>query len=294
MAKKNTVNEVKGALKSAANTAPVTKDNSLKGLVERMEPEILKALPSMVDPVRFGRTIQTALSSNPKLQECTQGSFLGAMMTAAQLGLEVNNALGQAYLIPYKNRGVMECQFQLGYKGLIELCYRSGRISTIQAFSVYEKDEFSYTLGLHPDIHHIPSLDDDRGKLTHVYAIYHTKDGAHGFEVMSVGEVEKHAKQHSTSYRSGYSSPWKDNFEAMAKKTVVKRVLNYAPKSIELARQISADNTIKTVPTSPSLIEDVDVLDMQNEISFEVEEGDEDVAPFLTNEDINFEQETLL
>lgn len=87
-----------------------TRDTSLKGLIKAMEPEIKKALPSVITPERFTRMVFTALSSTPKLQQCTPQSFLGAMMQAAQLGLEPNTPLGQAYLIPYGN----VCQFQLG------------------------------------------------------------------------------------------------------------------------------------------------------------------------------------
>ena len=86
------------------------KDTSLKGLIKAMEPEIKKALPSVITPERFTRMVFTALYSTPKLQQCTPQSFLGAMMQAAQLGLEPNTPVGQAYLIPYGN----VCQFQLG------------------------------------------------------------------------------------------------------------------------------------------------------------------------------------
>ena len=114
------------------------KDNSMVGLIRRMEPQIRKALPSVITPERFTRMVLTALSSSPKLQACTPMSFMGAMMQAAQLGVEPNTPLGQAYLIPYG--GV--CQFQLGYKGLIDLAYRSGEVSSIQAHEVHENDVF--------------------------------------------------------------------------------------------------------------------------------------------------------
>lgn len=97
-----------------------------------------KALPSVITPERFTRMVLTALSSTPKLQTCTPQSFLGAMMQAAQLGVEPNTPLGQAYLIPYGN----VCQFQLGYKGLMDLAYRSGEVSSIQAHEVHENDTF--------------------------------------------------------------------------------------------------------------------------------------------------------
>ena len=82
--------------------------------VKSFEGEIKKALPTVITPERFTRMTLTALSVNPKLGQCTPKSFLGAMMSAAQLGLEPNTPLGQAYLIPYKNKGVDEVQFQIG------------------------------------------------------------------------------------------------------------------------------------------------------------------------------------
>lgn len=79
-----------------------------------------QALPEVITPERFTRMALSALNTTPKLNECTPMSFLAALMNAAQLGLEPNTPLGQAFLIPYNNKGKMECQFQLGYKGLMK------------------------------------------------------------------------------------------------------------------------------------------------------------------------------
>jgi recombination protein RecT len=103
--------------KQAAAKAELTAKKPIKTLkdyVKSMEGEIAKALPSVITPERFTRMVFTALSSNPKLQECTPQSFLGAMMAAAQMGTEVNTSLGQAYILPYKNHGVMEATYILG------------------------------------------------------------------------------------------------------------------------------------------------------------------------------------
>lgn len=172
------------------------KDTSLKGLIKAMEPEIKKALPSVITPERFTRMVFTALSSTPKLQQCTPQSFLGAMMQAAQLGLEPNTPVGQAYLIPYKNKGIQECQFQLGYKGLIDLAYRSGEIKDIQAHEVYENDVFEYEFGLEPKLKHIPATH-DRGEIIMYYAVFHIVNGGYGFEVMSKEDIINHAKKTS-------------------------------------------------------------------------------------------------
>lgn len=209
--------------------------------VDKMKPGIAAALPSVITPERFTRMVLSALSGNPTLQQCTPQSFLGAMMTAAQLGVEPNTPLGQAYLIPYKNHGILECQFQLGYKGLLDLAYRSGEISSVQAQIVYENDRFEYSYGLEPTLTHVPAMS-ERGEATHVYAVFRTKDGGYGFEVMSMDDCRKHARRHSKAYNDG---PWQTNFEEMAKKTVLKRVLKYAPLKSDFARGVAQDETVK-------------------------------------------------
>lgn len=214
------------------------KDTSLKGLIKAMEPEIKKALPSVITPERFTRMVFTALSSTPKLQQCTPQSFLGAMMQAAQLGLEPNTPVGQAYLIPYDN----VCQFQLGYKGLLDLAYRSGEIKDIQAHEVHENDEFEYELGLEPKLKHIPAMT-NRGPVTMYYAVWHTKTGGYGFEVMSKDDVLEFAQKKSKSFRNG---PWQTDFDAMAKKTVLKRALKYAPIATDFVKAVATDETVKS------------------------------------------------
>lgn len=224
-------------------SAAKAEKKTMQAYIKAMEPAIKKALPSVITPERFTRMVLSALSSTPKLAECSPQSFLAAMMTAAQLGVEPNTALGQAYLLPYRNHGQMECQFQLGYKGLIDLAYRSGEVSVIQAHTVYENDVFEYELGMDPKLRHVPAKA-DRGEAVAYYAMFKTKDGGYGFEVMSVDDVQRHAQRYSKSYGSG-SSPWRSNFDEMAKKTVLKRALKYAPLKSDFVRGVSQDETIK-------------------------------------------------
>lgn len=236
----------KGGLskKAAQMQVSAQKDTCLKGLIRSMEPEIKKALPSVITPERFTRMVFTALSSNPKLQDCTPQSFLGSMMQAAQLGLEPNTPIGQAYLVPYKNHGKLECQFQLGYKGLIDLAYRSGEIKDIQAHEVYENDKFEYEFGLEPKLKHIPATS-NRGEVIMYYAVFHMVNGGYGFEVMSKDDIIKHAQKASQAYGSSFS-PWDNYFDEMSKKTVIKKCLKYAPIKTDFVRAISADETIKS------------------------------------------------
>ena len=216
---------------------------TMQTYIKSMEGEIKKALPSVITPERFTRMVLSAVSTNPKLGSCTPSSFLGAMMSAAQLGLEPNTPLGQAYILPYQNKGVLEAQFQLGYKGLIDLAYRSGEVELVQAHIVYENDKFECEYGLEPKLTHVPA-DSNRGNAIKVYAMFKTKSGGYGFEVMSMDDVREHAKKYSKAYSSSYS-PWATNFEEMAKKTVLKKCLKYAPLKSDFVRGIVQDEAIK-------------------------------------------------
>ena len=250
-----------------AKAAPEKK--TMQMYIKQMEGEIKKALPSVITPERFTRMVLSAISVNPQLGACTPQSFLGAMMNAAQLGLEPNTPLGQAYILPYRNKGVLEAQFQIGYKGLIDLAYRSGEVEVIQSHVVYENDEFECEYGLEPKLSHKPAAE-NRGEPIKVYAVFKTKSGGYGFEVMSMDDVRKHAEKYSKSYSTSFS-PWKTNFEEMAKKTVLKRVLKYAPLKSDFVRAITEDESVKT-SISP------DMYDVSNDAVFaeyEVVEGEE-------------------
>lgn len=249
-------------IQNKVQTAPAAEPKSMQSYIKAMEGEIKKALPSVITPERFTRMVLSALSTTPKLGACTPKSFLGAMMAAAQLGLEPNTPLGQAYLIPYKNKGVDEVQFQIGYKGLIDLAYRSEEVSLVQAHIVYENDHFECEFGLEPKLVHKPA-DSNRGNPVKVYAMFKTKNDGYGFEVMSMDDVRRHAEKYSKAYASGYS-PWQTNFEEMAKKTVLKRVLKYAPLKSDFVRGVVQDETIKTDIAA-------DMYEVKNDMVFEAE-----------------------
>lgn len=252
---------------------------TMQTYIKSMEGEIKKALPSVITPERFTRMVLSAISTNQALGSCTPSSFLGAMMSAAQLGLEPNTPLGQAYILPYKNKGVLEAQFQLGYKGLIDLAYRSGEVELVQAHIVYENDKFECEYGLNARLAHVPA-DSDRGNAIKVYAMFKTKSGGYGFEVMSMDDVKEHAKKYSKSFGSNYS-PWATNFEEMAKKTVLKKCLKYAPLKSDFVRGVVQDGAIKNELAEdmyevPSVvIEDADYTVVDTEIG-EIMDGDDD------------------
>ncbi len=251
-----------GIIAAKKNEVQAQTDNKkgMQGLVLSMKGQIAKALPTVLTPERFTRIVLTALSSNPQLQACSPASFMGAMMNAAQLGLEPNTPLGQAYLIPYRNHGQLECQFQIGYKGLLYLFYRSGG-KDMQAHEVHKSDTFEYELGLEPKLRHVPALT-DRGPVILYYAVYHTKDGGSGFAVMSVDDIKAHMNRFSKAAGKGFS-PWSTNFDEMAKKTVIKKVLKYAPMTTEFIRAMAADESIKSYTEKTQ-----DILDAPNETEY--------------------------
>lgn len=247
--------------------AKASEGKSLQAYIKSMEKEIEKALPSVMTPERFTRIVLSAVSANPQLGKCTPSSFLGAMMTSAQLGLEVNTPLGAAYILPYNNHGTLEAQFQLGYKGLIDLAYRSGEVEVIQSHVVYENDEFTCEYGLDPKLTHVPATG-NRGEAISVYAMFKTKTGGFGFEVMSMDDVKKHAAKYSKSYKSSFS-PWSTNFEEMAKKTVLKKVLKYAPLKSDFVKAAVQDETVKK-----GLAEDMFDVPAENLVEADYEEVD--------------------
>ena len=156
----------------------VSKVMTIPDMIKAMEPEIKKALPSVITPERFTRIALSATSNNPELTQCTPISFISALLNAAQLGLEPNTPLGQAYLIPYKNKGKLECQFQIGYKGLIDLAYRNGDMQTIQAHTVYSNDEFDFSYGLNGTLVHKPAKE-NRGEPVYFYGFFKTTNGGY-------------------------------------------------------------------------------------------------------------------
>ncbi len=235
-------------LATRAGAEPSTAAPTLEDLFERMKPAIAQALPNQLTPERMLRIATTSIRTNPKLKICSAESLLGAVMQCAQLGLEPS-VLGHAYLVPYKNKKkvgnqvvwVDECQFQIGYKGLLELARRTGQISSIMAHAVHEHDEFDYEYGINETLRHKPT-DGDRGRVVRYYAYAKFKDGGYSFMVMSMQDIVNHRDKFSKAKEFG---PWKDHFDEMAKKTVLKALMKYMPISVEFQKAAAQDETTK-------------------------------------------------
>ena len=203
-------------------------------LMKSLGPGFQRALPmhlrANID--RYMRVALTTLRETPKLLQCTRPSLLASMMHAAQLGLDVGGAMGLAYLIPYGH----ECKLIVGYKGLVELVYRSNKVRNIEARVVSTTDRFDIELGTTPRIKHIPALA-EKGEFAGVYAVAHMKDGGIHFEHMTKAQVNA-IRDRSRAKNDG---PWKTDYEEMAKKTVVRRLVKLLPLSVEVSKAVVLD-----------------------------------------------------
>jgi recombination protein RecT len=184
---------------------------------------------------RFITSVQICCSRTPKLNQCTQESFRDVLLACAELRLFPSPVTGQCYLVPFKNKGVLEATFILGYQGMITLAERSG-VQMIDAQVVYEKDKVDCTLGTNPNITHTADIfSADRGAPKGVYALAILKSGHTRIFPMSMEDVNKHrgkSKSWMNKDKQKYS-PWHENNDpqlTMPKKTAIRQLFKFIPK----------------------------------------------------------------
>lgn len=211
----------------------------IKSLINstKVRDQIARALPQHMTPDRFLRVATTMLLRVPKLADCSQESFMKAMLDCSSLGLEPDGR--RCHLIPYGK----EVQLIVDWKGLVELAKRSGEVIAWKAETVKEQDQFSWHNG---EINHSINWRADRGKLEAVYSVVKLASGEIDTEVMTLAEVEAIRKR---SKASG-SGPWVTDFEEMAKKTVIRRHSKRLTLSPEFHEALDKDAD-KFDPVSP-------------------------------------------
>jgi len=210
--------------------------STLISFIEKHARDFGLVLPKHITPERMTRLALSAVRTNSSLAQTSLPSFASAIMACATLGLEPNTAAGFAYLIPRKNHGVLECTLQVGYKGLIELMYRSGYVSSVMATPVFDGDFFEYEKGLSPKLIHRPLGEDDPRKLTHVYTIVRWKDGTDPiWDVLTRTQIDKRRDRggYQQTRDRGRPSPWDTDYVAMALKTGVRAIARWTPQSSE-------------------------------------------------------------
>lgn len=223
----------------------------------------------------FVTSVLQVARSNEMLAKATPDSVFNAALMAATLNLPINSNLGFAHMVPFKNNkkgGAVEAQFQIGWKGLVQLAQRSGQFSRISTAVVHE----GQLVKSNPLTGYEFDWDSDISDTVIGYVAYFRL--LNGFEsslYMTVEQIKKHAKTFSQSYKLGYGV-WYDNFDAMASKTVLKLLLSkYAPLSIEMQKAIEADQAvINDVEGDYSYIDNREAIDVSGQLITEQEAAD--------------------
>lgn len=190
----------------------------------------------------FLTSLMNTTNGNAQLQQADPNSILKAGAIAATLDLPIDPNLGFAYIVPYNNKGKNEAQFQMGYKGFVQLAIRTGQYKRINVTELYEGQFESYD----PITDELKYNLDNRlsDEITHYVAYFQTINGFEKYNVMSKEEIENHAKKFSKTYNYKGSS-WQTNFNTMAKKTVLKLLLSkFGILSIEMQTAQKADQAV--------------------------------------------------
>jgi recombination protein RecT len=216
-------------------------DSSVKSFLRSRMGTISQALEgTTLTPQRLLSVTMTEVRKNPVLRECSQDSLFGSLVQAAQLGLEPGSALGHCYLVPYFNNTSKrrECQFQIGYRGMIALARRSGEILSISSHCVYEKDEFDLVYGMDESLAHKPYLTGDPGALLGAYAVASMANGGKQWSFLPRHKIDA-VRSGSPGSNKG---PWKTHYDEMAQKTAMRSLFKWLPVSVEAQTACALDS----------------------------------------------------
>lgn len=187
---------------------------------------------------QFIASVLSLSNSDPKLAGCDPSKLFNTCLLAASINLPINPNLGFAYVIRYKD----DIQLQLGWKGFIQLAQRSGQFKRINCSDVREgeivkRDRLTGEI----DFEWLDDAVREKKPVIGYVAYFELLNGYQQTLYMSKAEVEAHAKKYSQTYKQGFGV-WKDNFDAMARKTLIKRILNqFAPLSVDMAKAMEYD-----------------------------------------------------
>lgn len=216
----------------------------------------------------FLTSLMNTTNGNAQLQQADPNSILKAGAIAATLDLPIDPNLGFAYIVPYNNKGKNEAQFQMGYKGFVQLAIRTGQYKRINVTELYEGQFESYD----PITDELKYNLDNRlsDEITHYVAYFQTINGFEKYNVMSKEEIETHAKKFSKTY-SYKGSSWQTNFNTMAKKTVLKLLLSkFGILSIEMQTAQKADQAVIREFDKNNI--EVEYVDNENNINDTIDE----------------------
>jgi len=219
---------------------PPTSITSRKSEIQSFlnKPEVLEsvklALPEHLDVKRLSRLVLSSAMSNPKLLECSNQSLALAMMTCSEIGLEPNGR--DAHLVPFGKEIVVVPD----YRGLIKLAYQSGMVLSCMARAVYEKDHLEFKYGTKSFLDYTPSNEENRGELSHAWAMVELREGGSPFIVLNKAEVLSHKPR-----TAGRDSPWNTYPAPMWAKTAFKVLSKFIPLTPHLTAAVKHDNEIE-------------------------------------------------
>lgn len=219
------------------------KQPSIRDLVQQQAPQIEAQLAGVLNSTAFVRTVLSEIQKTPALAQASPQSLLGAVMLAAQLKLEIGSALGHFYLTPRKDRGEQIVLPIVGYQGLIELAYRSGRVSKIETFLIREGDQFDFWADSTGGMQYTwrpGTVGEQDAPWTGVIAS--ASPSAGGPPMWAYLPKAKVLGRRPTNWDRG---PWKTHEEEMARKTAVRELAPYLPKSTEFAQAVQATRDVE-------------------------------------------------
>lgn len=275
----------------------VAKTNNAKmGIATFLAQDAVKAnVESVVgnkDSQRFISSVVSAVQTNPQLAECTNPSILSAALLGHSLNLPQSPQLGYFYMVPFKNKKkvknadgrevtveMTEATFQIAYRGLIQLAMRSGQYKNMNVTDIREGElisynpiEDTYEFNAETNFTKRQSL-----KVIGYYAFFEMINGFRKGIYWSVEQLDAHAKKYSASYRNGWSSSlWKSDFDAMAKKTLLRQLISkWGIMSVDMEKAYTGDQAviredgtpdyIDNIPNEPYTAQDVYAQDSKDE-----------------------------
>lgn len=237
----------------AQQSGPPDAETQVREAIKTRLPTIRALLPDVLDERKLAALVITEVHKNPTLATCDEATLIGCVLRAAALGLQFGQDLGEAYLIPRKNQGRQECTLQLGYRGVLRLAERSGRVQSITTRSVYACDFFEFEFGLDEKLVHRPGPAEHRtaGNLTHAYAIARYINGGRDFEVLTRQDIDARRAR-----GKGAQPAWQSDYAKMAEKSAVLAMKSRLPLASEVARALADDGAAITVSSrGPAALE---------------------------------------
>ena len=250
----------------------LTKANQKMGMAAYLTQDAVKTQINNIvggkNGTRFITSIVSAVQTNPALQECTNQSILSAALLGETLNLSPSPQLSYFYMVPFNDtkRGCKVAQFQIGYKGLIQLAIRSGQYKKINVLSI-KKGELEYFDPLNEEIKVKLMVDDwnarEQAETIGYYAMFELTNGFTKSMYWSKEQMENHALTYSQGYKAkkGYTF-WEKAFDRMAEKTMLKQLLSrWGIMSTELMQAIDADETVINEDGTKNYVETEEIID---------------------------------